>query len=248
VYPRPRELARNPCTGGRFGLLLSTALLMGCFSEPEPVGDSDGTSGCLTERCPGETEGASESVGDSATSTGTTTTSGQTSGIDSSGEDSAGVSDDTHTVDESTGAEAYCGDDIVNQPHEMCDGTPGCDDDCTFLHYACNPLTNAGCVESFRCGVADFSRETVACMLPGASSLGEACWGEPNNDSQCGDGLTCVFNFATDYCDAGNCCVEFCDLTKLTDPRFECSNGATCMPFWPAPMHVGLEHLGLCRT
>ena len=229
---------------GGFGLLFLVASLVGCFAEPQVVSDPEGTSGCPTGSCAGGTQGATEGAGESATSTGTTMTPEQTSDTSSSGDDSAGVSDDSASADE-TGEAAYCGDGLVNQPHEMCDGTPGCNDDCEFLHYHCNPLTNAGCPAGLRCGVADASQETVACMPPGAGGLGQACHGEPSNDSQCGDGLTCVFNIATDYCNAGNCCVELCDLTDLT---FECSNGAICRQFWPTPMHVGLAHLGLCRT
>lgn len=227
--------------------------IAGCFAEPEKIAEpgtgSEGQTDTIAST--GESEGGTSGT-NTATSTSTSPTgedTASTTGSDPTTTASDPTTDptasDDATSDDSTGEPATCGDGIVNAPDEMCDGTPGCTEDCEFENYACNPLTNAGCIEGLRCGVADYDAETVACMPIGSAGLGEACSGVPNNDGDCGDGLTCVFNSATNYCNFGSCCVEFCDLTT---GRPTCTNGATCKPFWPTTMYKGLEHLGLCRT
>jgi hypothetical protein len=125
----------------------------------------------------------------------------------------------------------------------MCDSTPGCQADCTFESYDCNPLSDAGCVEGLRCGAIDVPAESFGCMPPGPGGIGSECSGVPTNDGDCDAGLTCLFNINTPLCDVGNCCVEYCDLT---DPGFACSGGAVCRQFFIDPMFQGLEHLGFC--
>jgi hypothetical protein len=220
---------------------LSPALLLlagGCFSEPEPIDDDGGDSVmCVQAPC---TASGDPSTGPSLTSTSETTGSTSEPADSTSGDGSTSPSSDETAT---TGPVATCGDGEINQPMEMCDSTPGCLPDCTFASYECNPLSDAGCLEGLRCGAVDVPAETFGCMLPGDGMVGSACSGLPANDSGCGVGLTCLFNFNTPLCDSGNCCVEYCDIT---DPTFRCSGGAVCRQFFIASMYQGLEHLGFC--
>ncbi len=212
------------------------ALLPGCFSEPEPI--DDGTSTCAQPCSTGSTTDAPTTG--PASATGPLDASTSSDPVDSTGTTG---SDGPEPPDGTTGVAAICGDGQVNQPSEMCDSTPGCRDDCRFESYACNPLNDAGCTNGERCGAIDVPVESFGCMPPGPGGLGVACSGVPANDSDCDVGLTCLFSFNTPLCGDGNCCVEYCDLT---DPTFRCSGGASCLPFFPAPMYQGLEHLGYC--
>jgi len=145
--------------------------------------------------------------------------------------------DDTTGSPEPTG---FCGDAIV-QDDEMCDGGPGCDDDCEFEDYLCNPLNDAGCPAGFRCGALDVAVESFSCQIPGNGDVGEACAGSPENDNGCRARTTCLFNGNTPLCDEGACCVDYCDLT---DP--ECPDDQECRPFFVGSQFRGLEHLGFC--
>jgi hypothetical protein len=231
---RPRRPSCDP--------RISPALLLlaaGCFSEPEPIGNDDSeTVMCVQAPC--------TASGDPSTGPAVTSTSDASEGS-SAPADSTSTGDDPTTApsDESstTGPVASCGDGEINQPDEMCDSTPGCASDCTFESYDCNPLSDAGCVEGLRCGAIDVPAETFGCMLPGGGAVGSECFGVPANDTDCGLGLTCLFNINTPLCDSGNCCVEYCDIT---DPTFVCSGGAVCRQFFIDSMYQGLEHLGFC--
>lgn len=185
-------------------------------------------------------------TGDPSTGPAASSTSDAT-GASSEPADSTSEGDSTSSSSaadtSSTGPTPTCGDGETNQPSEMCDSTPGCRDDCTFESYECNPLGDAGCVGGLRCGATDVAAESFGCMPPGAGGVGSACTGVPTNDGDCEAGLTCLFNFNTPLCDAGNCCVEYCDLT---DPAFRCSGGAVCRQFFLDSMFQGLEHLGFC--
>ncbi len=218
---------------------LGGLLAAGCFEESPPV-DTTTDPMCSTLPC-----------GTSATTSGP----GRESGDPPDGSSSSGASTGSSgpSADSSSGtpqgssssgpAGPICGDGELNQDSEMCDGTPGCLDDCTFENYACNPLNDAACVDGLRCGAIDVDQETFGCMPPGDAAQGQPCNGLPTNDGDCSAGLTCLFNFNTPLCDAGNCCVEYCDLT---DPTFRCLEGSVCRPFFIGPMYQGLEHLGFC--
>jgi hypothetical protein len=226
--------------------LVACLLDVACFSEADVMGtESDGATGCtLPEGCDSSGSAATTEPG-SSTSSAMPGTSDDDAGSTAAPEDSTGTpADDTSGSegDASTGPEAICGDGTVD-PAEMCDGTPGCLGDCTFESYDCNPLGNAGCGGGLRCGAFDVPLEDFSCMVPGRGVVGDPCEGDPGNDSQCGDGLTCLFNINTPLCDNGNCCVEYCNLL---DADFVCSGGAECRPFFPDPMFLGLEHLGFC--
>jgi hypothetical protein len=228
----------------RLGIVLANALGSACFAEPgdaqtetetSTLGSSSASGEASSSQGPADGGPGSESGPPAdGTGTGTGTTSADATGrVDSSEGDSVGT----------TGEPAVCGNGIVDQPTEMCDGSLGCLEDCTFVSYACNPLNNAGCGPGLRCGLDDFNLESFACMTPGPSALGEMCSGVPFNDSDCGDGLTCLWNINTAKCDEGDCCVQYCDLQ---DPTSGCSVGAVCNAFFPRPMFQGLEHLGFC--
>jgi hypothetical protein len=213
-------------------LRLAAALLVsapGCFAEPEPVVDDGDDVMCIQAPC--------TATDDPTTAAGTDTTA---SPPDST---SDGTATDPSSDGMDTGPLATCGDGEINQPHEMCDSTPGCRPDCTFESYECNPLSDAGCVGGLRCGAIDVPAETFGCMPAGPGAVGSPCSGVPTNDGECGVGLTCLFNFNTPLCDVGNCCVEYCDLT---DPAFRCSGGAVCRQFFIDSTFQGLEHLGFC--
>jgi hypothetical protein len=214
-------------------------LLVGCFSEPEPIGDDDGTVMCIQAPCTA-TDDPSTSGPEPTATAGFTETSATPADSTST---SSSTSSSSSESDGSTGFTPACGDGEVNQPSEMCDSTPGCLPDCTFKDYDCNPLTDAGCIEGLRCGAIDVPLETFGCMLAGRGGPGSPCSGAPANDSGCGVGLTCLFNVNTPLCDSGNCCVEYCDLT---DPGFRCSGGAVCRQFFLDSMFDGLEQLGYC--
>lgn len=210
---------------------------VGCFREPDPIVD-DGETGVMCIQAPCTASGdTSTGPADPATSeaTGTSEPADSTSG----GSTGPAPTDDTS----STGPVPTCGDGETNPPSEMCDSTPGCRDDCTFESYECNPLSDAGCVAGLRCGAIDVPAESFGCMPPGAGGVGSPCTGVPTNDGDCEAGLTCLFNINTPLCDAGNCCVEYCDLT---DPAFRCSGGGVCRQFFLDSMFQGLEHLGFC--
>jgi len=155
----------------------------------------------------------------------------------SGGASTGSASGDTTGSSDSSG---FCGDSVV-QDDEMCDGGPGCDDECRFEDYLCNPLNDAGCSEGFRCGASDVLVESFSCQIPGTGDVGDSCTGAPENDSDCGAGLTCLFNFNTPLCDAGNCCVDYCDLVEP-----ECPDGQECRAFFIGSQFRGLEHLGFC--
>ena len=221
------------------GLPLALLLLGGgCFSEPEPVVDDGDTVMCVQAPC---TASGDASTGPAVTSTSDDpgTTAEPEGSTSDGGSTSPSPSDETTTA----GAVASCGNGEIDQPTEMCDSTPGCLPDCTFESYDCNPLSDAGCIQGLRCGAIDVETESFGCMPAGRMGLGSPCFGMPSNDSDCGEGLTCLFNINTPLCDEGNCCVEYC---ALTDAAFRCGGGAVCRQFIIEPMYVGLEHLGYC--
>lgn len=217
--------------------LIGLLYISGCFSEPETVIDDTGTTTTSVDPTSSGPTTTTQSVEPPADSTG---------GSDSTSDSSSTGGPQTSSSGEmdSTGVAAVCGDGEINQPNEMCDSTVGCADDCTFEDYDCNPLNDAACVDGLRCGAADVAVESFNCMLPGRGGVGDACSGVPANDSDCGVGLTCLFNFNTPLCNMGNCCVEYCDITG----DFMCSGGAVCRPFFIDPVGQGLEHLGFCGS
>jgi hypothetical protein len=248
-----------------FGSFAVIGLLCGstaCFSESNECQVGQEGCACEGQMCAGRLvcEGeicinplaGSGSDGGSldgpATSSNPSTTSTNTTLFDTTGDDvddvddtSVGSSSGAPDPETTTGA-GVCGDGIV-QDDEMCDGGPGCEDNCAFTSYGCNPLNNAGCMPPLRCGLLDYDTEEFGCMPPGRAVLGEACSWTSFEDEQCADGLTCLFNPQTDYCNVGNCCVEYCNLQMGSAM---CSNGATCYQFFQPPDFDGLEHLGYC--
>jgi len=221
----------------RFALAL-LALQPACFSEPEPIDDDGGDTVVMCVQAPCTATDASPTTSGPEP---TTTTDASTGAVDSG--DSTAAAGSSSDDEGSTETAPSCGNGVIDQPSEMCDSTPGCLDDCTFESYDCNPLGDAGCMDGLRCGAVDVPSETFSCMLPGKGGVGSPCSGVPNNDGDCDAGLTCLFNFSTPLCDAGNCCVEYCDVT---DDASRCSGGAVCRPFFAGPMFQGLEHLGFC--
>ena len=231
------------------GIIAFAFATVACFEESDPqttgeTGD-DTTAGVVTS-----TGSSDDSDTESETTMGTTSR-GETTSVDptttaadSTGTTAAGSSDDT-ADGSSSGPGAICGDGELNQPDEACDSTPGCDDACLLENYDCNPLNDAPCGDDLRCGLVEAADETFACMIPGDAALGEACSGFPDNDSACAEGLTCLFNLNTPLCDAGNCCVEYCDLGGKDRV---CSMGTTCRQFFPMSAFVGLENLGYCGS
>ena len=204
----------------------------GCFSDPSGSNPGDGT--------------------DSSTDSST----GETSpGTSSSGHDEASTSDDGN--DESTSDDpsdssttsvesAACGDRVVG-PDEMCDSSPGCEDDCTLTDYNCNPLNQVGCIDAQTCDRsrgATLDDQRTACFMGGKANRHEFCTYNPLDPAlQCADGLSCVGSAFVPGCEGlAECCTEFCVLggEPCIDPTAQCLT-------WKEPgMPPGLDEVGLC--
>lgn len=154
----------------------------------------------------------------------------------------------TETSGPSTGM-SLCGNGALDA-EEICDGTPGCEDDCTLTNYDCNPLNNAPCADGFKCSVVEPAEAPVDAVClpfaeppPGQLHEGNCFFASAPHDEWCDVGLACALSNTTEACEV-NCCVEFCDLT---DMAFECQYpGDICQPFLGAASPIGLAQLGFC--
>jgi len=148
---------------------------------------------------------------------------------------------------ESTG-EALCGNGVL-EPEEMCDNTSACGPDCTLDNYPCNPLNDAGCPRGQRCSFVEPT--TVTCLLVGEMvgefGSNECFYDGAAHDESCATGLACLPFQATNTCDGGGCCDEYCDVGDLA---FECTTpGNTCqLAYGVPPFEPGLEWLGICAN
>lgn len=183
-----------------------------------------------------------------ATADGASTTDLSTSTATSDDESTATTTESTSET--TTGPGSWCGDDILD-PDEMCDGTPGCNDDCTLANYECNPLNNAPCGDGMKCSVLyDDDTPILRCLAfleppPGALHEGNCFSFEPREE-WCDVGLACAQTYYAASCSetGTNCCVEFCDLRDTT---FACAHpDDACVQFLNIYAPTGLAHLGYC--
>ena len=130
---------------------------------------------------------------------------------------------------------------------EICDSSPGCEDDCTLTDYPCNPLNQAGCIDAQTCDRsrgATLDAQRTACFQGGQANLHDACEYNPFDPAlQCADGLSCVGSAYVPGCEGlTECCTEFCELggAPCIDPTAQCLT-------WKEPgMPPGLDEVGLC--
>lgn len=249
------------------------ALVTGCFVSPPPAECVPGSEGCPCIELQCETDlvcrdavcvqdgvantgtgplmPATDSTTDapSTTADGSSGSSATTSPADgSTTSDPTATAGDTQTGGSSTGM-SLCGNGVLDTD-EVCDGTPGCEGDCTLTNYDCNPLNNAPCVDGFKCSVVEPPDAPVNAVClpfaeppPGELHEGNCFFEAAPHDEWCDVGLACALSSSTDACDV-NCCVEFCDLT---DVAFECAfKGDTCQPFLGGASPTGLAQLGFC--
>jgi hypothetical protein len=214
-----------------------------CFEESSPVGTSPvDTTASGTSTSTGTSSASTQtSAATSSTTDADTTTAGSSSAESGT---TTSTSSDTLVDESSTTSVAACGNDVL-EDGEMCDGTDGCNGQCEFINYACNPLNNAGCDAPMRCGLVNVDDETFTCMEPGPGELGDECGASTANDGDCGTDLTCLFHGQTARCDVGACCVQYCDLTEGESP---CDEFEVCEPFFPNTRLDGLGHLGFCGS
>jgi len=149
---------------------------------------------------------------------------------------------DPHTESESSSGDPVpeCGNGLVEST-EMCDGGPGCTNQCTLENFSCNPVTNAGCDPSRKCTY--YEGGGFECLL-WAEPVGAADESCPDlyGSNHCEIGLGC-FGVS---CGSGFCCTPWCDLN---DVLATCPEGQACRGLWSYPgENLGLEWLGFCVT
>ncbi|MEM6994200.1 MAG: hypothetical protein AAF721_27040 [Myxococcota bacterium] len=199
---------------------------------------------------PMETTGSPTTADGGSTSTMASTTNPVDGSTTGDGSSSGGTGSESTGGSTSTGA-SLCGNMMLDTD-EMCDGTPGCETDCTLTNYDCNPLNNVPCTEGFKCSVVEPDGEPVNAVClpfadppPGMLFESNCFFDFGPHDEWCDVGLACALSQSTDACDV-NCCVEFCDLLDAT---FECAfKGDTCQPFFTPQAPEGLAQLGFCIT
>lgn len=237
------------------GASLTTSIgppVTGTLGEDSEVsGESTPPADASTLGHSSDPEGTDSTTHADDTSTSDATSSSTDPDEESGTSTSAAASETEASSTASTGDHDRCGDGLLD-PDEECDGTPGCEPDCTLTHYDCNPIHNVPCAVGQKCSLLGTDETTRTQCIPftneepGQLHEGECFFDSAAHDEWCDVGLACGLIQTSEACyELGTtCCVEFCDVR---DPSFRCAHpGEVCVRMVSYDAPPGLEHLGWC--